>query len=87
MSYQYKEYTSHASHAWEDVSHHGSPLYECIYCHCYQKSENAEKACAKVEKCLLEIKLEEERYEKYEYQQMKKARERWEYLNAKYGTD
>lgn len=75
----------HDSHRWEDISHHGSPYYQCAFCDSHDHEAAASLPCVKVEECLRKEaqKLEEE--ERYEYLRLKAARERWDYLHAKFG--
>lgn len=78
----------HESHRWEDVSYHGSPTYQCDFCQCYQYETKASlKQCPNAEECLEKEREKKDLDEFHEYQNLKKQRERWEYLKNKFGDD
>lgn len=74
-------------HSWEDVSYHGSPLYECRYCGVmqYKVRDDPDLAyCPRAAECLAREAAAAERAERSEYERMRAERERWEYLRKKY---
>lgn len=72
-------------HDYEDVSRHGSPKWQCRFCHCYDYQDEAGEPCLMAEACLAKEAIEIEEDERVEYEFMKKERERWDYLSRKYG--
>lgn len=76
----------HDSHIWEDVSHHGSPDYQCKCCDVMHYQHGAKYQCPKRVEYDRKQAEKKEQEERYEYARMVAARERWDYLHAKYGA-
>lgn len=74
----------HQSHARKDVSHHGSTLYMCDFCDAFETKDEAQEPCPARDRVLAARAAEAELDERLEYERMKKERERWAYLSAKY---
>lgn len=77
--------TSHESHQWDDESYHGSPLYYCQFCRCFEGYPEAQKPCPDRDRILAQRAAQQEADERGEYRRMVEARQRFEYLHAKYG--
>lgn len=72
------------NHEWEDVSYHGSALYQCEFCGIY-KYQSKDDNCPKAKICLKQKAEKEEREERWEYERMLKKIERFKFLHNKYG--
>lgn len=75
--------TEQYNHKWIDVSYHGSPIWQCDYCDCYRRE--AQDHCPKAKECIEKERKEQERKEWYEYCDIMKKKERFEYLHSKFG--
>ncbi len=73
-----------SSHRWDDVSYHGSPIWQCDFCNIY-KSTSSSDYCPKAVEFRKREAKEAENKERWEYERMKAERERFAYLEAKYG--
>ncbi len=76
---------AHPSHAWEDVSYHGSPDYECRYCSCADYNPSARLPCPKAEAALKQHAQKQEQDERAELARMEATVARYIYLTGKYG--
>lgn len=81
---------SDATHRWEDVSYHGSPIYECeIYkcefCGCRKRSPEAALPCPEAAEKLRQEQEKLEQQEKWEWKQLEEKIARFFYLARKYG--
>lgn len=72
-------------HYWEDVSYHGSPIYQCMACGCNEWDKNKPQFCPEGEEYAKRKRLELELKEKSEYRRLLEQKQRFEYLDAKYG--
>ncbi len=72
-------------HDFDDVSYHGSPIWQCLYCGVYKNDKGRTDYCPKAEEVLKRKAKEKESAERYEYERLKKERERFAYLEAKFG--
>lgn len=73
-------------HRWEDVSYHGSAILVCEFCGCHIRSAEAELECPKREEFLKKEEEVKEIKERNEYNVLKTQKDRWDYLNNKYGN-
>lgn len=74
------------SHRWLDVSYHGSPDYECDFCGIRKRSKEADLPCPKAEEKLKEEARQKEIDDYWEYCRMRKEREKFDKLNARFCT-
>lgn len=65
-----------------DESHHGSLFWVCRFCD--TPKYRAEPDCPKAEECLGRESHRKEMAERYEYENLKRQHDRWEYLRDKY---
>lgn len=72
------------SHKWEDMSYHGSPDYQCMYCGCWEWDKQADMYCSKADECLEKERIQKHDAEFWEYKQLKTQHDRWEYLKQKF---
>lgn len=74
-------------HSWDDVSHHGGPLYQCEYCGVYRFTLKGPPypPCPKASQVLIRRRLEQEQKERGEYERMLAERRRFDELHEKYG--
>lgn len=75
----------HKSHRMDDVSYHGSPDYECDFCHVSERDPRISDPCEKAAECLAREAAAEEARERAEYAKLLAERKRFEHLHDKYG--
>lgn len=74
-------------HEWTDVSRHGSPSYICRYCDVWQwdvKKGEESTHCPKAKEALRRQARNKVEEEKRDYRRLKKERDYFDYLEAKY---
>lgn len=71
------------NHDYEDVSYHGSPLYQCRGCETMKYRDTTVYCFASCKRSVFQLRMVEN-LEHEEYLKLKAERERWEYLKAKW---
>lgn len=73
-------------HRFDDVSYHGSPVWICNFCHVNKRDTAPDEPCPKALDFLAREARDRELAEQAEYARLKAARDRFEYLEKKYGN-